>query len=330
MVKAKKGSARISSRIIARRLAVLAIITSGLGVDEVHAQGQSGNAAVQQARLFMERPDAVSSRGERLAPVEAPTGGESAADADLGEQWMLRPNVRPTPFTVRASLSLFYTDNVALSRRSTLEDGFAVADFGIGYSRAFAPDWAFAIDLQQSLFRYDRNREFDFESSNVSVALSYQARQLGDIVFSLQYGLNRLTSGAFDDQLFLGNTFSLVALKVVPVTSAGAVEFTGAVGYTFADPQELARAEFRFGVGYRLQIARAFSASAAARLELYDYEREGRTDLLQAVALGVRYELTQWLFLSASVSAASNISTESVFSYTAINAGATIAANYQF
>jgi hypothetical protein len=122
----------------------------------------------------------------------------------------------------------------------------------------------------------------------------------------------------------------LVAVKVLPVTSAGAVEFSGAIGYTFADPQELARAEFRFGVGYRVQIARAFSATAAARLELYDYADEGRTDLLESVALGVRYELTQWLFLSASVSAANNISTERVFSYTAINAGGTIAAHYQF
>ena len=66
------------------------------------------------------------------------------------------------------------------------------------------------------------------------------------------------------------------------------------------------------------------------RLELYEYTNAPRTDLLQSVALGARYELTSWFFVSASFSAASNISTERVFSYTAINAGATLAAHYQF
>lgn len=331
MVRTKHRNASTSRRIAPALLCAFAFaVAMTVGSRDASAQAQSGNSAVQQARLFMERPDAVASRGERLAPVESPTGGESAADADLGEQWMLRPNVKPNPFTVRASLSLFYTNNVALTRRSTLEDGFAVADIGIGYTRAFATDWAFAIDLQQSVFRYDRYSEFDFESANVGVAISYQARQLGDIVFSLQYGLNRLTSGSLDDQLFLGNTFALVATKVVPVTSAGAVEFTGAIGYTFADPEDLARAEFRFGVGYRVRLARNFSATAAARLEVYDYDDEGRADFLQAVALGVRYDLTQWFFLSASVSGANNLSSERVFSYQAINAGASLAAHYQF
>jgi hypothetical protein len=118
------------------------------------------------------------------------TGEESAADADLGEQWLLKPNLPVNPFTARASLSLFYTDNVALARRGRLEDGFAVAEIGLGYSRPLATDWTLAIDLQQALFRYYEFREFDFESLNASAAISYQARQLGNTIFSLVYGLN--------------------------------------------------------------------------------------------------------------------------------------------
>ena len=309
----------------------MAVLAVTFAVASARGQVPTGNAALQQARLFLERPDAVTSRTERLAPpADTLTGGESAADADLGEQWMLKPNLPPNPFTAHASLSLFYTDNVALARRSTLDDIFAVAAIGIGYSRTLAPDWVFAIDLQQSFFRYDQHSEFDFENFGANVALSYQARQLEDVVFSLQYGLSRLTSGALDDQLYLGNTVSLIATKLIPVTAAGSIDFTGAVGYTFADPDELERTEFRFAIGSRVRVARNFTATAAARVELYDYTNEPRTDLLQSIALGARYDLNQWIFLSASVSAARNVSTLPVFSYTAINVGVTLTATIQF
>jgi hypothetical protein len=319
---------RLASRSL---LAISAAFAASTAFDESHAQSPSQHAAVQQARMFMERPDAVGPRTERLAPpVDSVSGEESAADEDIGEQWLLKPNIPVNPFTARASLSLFYTDNVALARRSRLEDGFAVAEIGLGYTRPLATDWTLGIDLQQALFRYHEHKEFDFESLNASVAISYQARQLGNAIFSLHYGLNRLTGGAADDQLYLGNTIALVALKVVPVTSAGAVELTGGVGYTFADPEELERTEFRLGVAYRLRVARKFVATAALRLELYDYSEEVRTDLLQTIALGARYDVNEWFFLSASVSAANNFSTQRVFRYTAINAGVTLAAHIEF
>jgi hypothetical protein len=331
MIKAKTSAHRNGSATCRPLLMTSVLLGLALAFIEARAQSQNENAAVQQARIFMERPDAVTARTERLTtPLDSLTGEESAADADIGEQWMLRANIPANPFTARAGLSLFYTDNVALTRRSRLEDGFAVADFGFNYSRNVAPDWVLAADLQQSFFRYDRFREFDFESLNAGVGLSFQARRLGNTTLTLQYVLNRLTSGAVDDELYLGNTFSLVAAKTVPVTSAGAVEFIGAVGYTFADPEDLERAELRFGVGYSVRVARNFIATATARAEIYDYAEGGRTDLLQSLAIAVRYELNRWMFLSASVSAASNVSDETVFSYTAITAGITLAAHFEF
>lgn len=290
------------------------------------------NAAVQQARWFQERPDSQTSTGsEQLSPLAEPlTGGQSAADQDLGEQWMLKRNLPANPFTAHASFSLFYTDNVALAHRPRLGDGFGVAEIGIGYRRTFAVDWAFAIDLQQSFFRYNRYTEFDFESGGVNVALSYQARSLGGIFFSLQYNLNRLTSGSADDQLYLGNSFALAATKVVQINSAQTVDFTGSLGYTFADPDDLERAELRFAIGYSVQLARNFSATAAVRLELYDYTNDAREDLLQVISLGARYDINDWFFVSASLSGANNISTVSVFSYTALNLGITLAAHVRF
>lgn len=326
------GKNRRSSNRFAPLLLAVAVVGSAIFFAAPAAEAQTGNAAVQQARLFNQRPTSGrSGNGERLfPPLDTMNGGVSAADLDVGEQWMLRPNLPVNPFTAHASLSLFYTSNVALSRASELEDAFAVADVGMGYNRAIAPDWAIAINLQQSFFRYDRYSEFDFESANANVALSHQARELGNVVFSLQYGLNRLTSGSLDDQLYLGNTLALAASKVVQVSSAESVDFNTAVGYTFADPSNLERAEFRFAVGYTVKLARNFTASAVARLELYDYTNTAREDFLQSIALGARWDVTDWMFVSASLSAANNISTQRVFDYGVINGGATLTAHIRF
>ncbi len=331
MVKAKniaEAFPRAASNFL---LVSLATVVLARPFTEAHGQSPPENAAVQQARLFNDRLSAVTALPERLgAPGDSLTAEESAADPDIGEQWMLKANVPANPFTARASLSLFFTNNVALARRGTRSDGFAVADVGLNYSRRIAQAWSFEIDLQQSFFRYDRLTEFDFESLNAGVALSYEARQFGDIVFTLLYGLNRLTSSAVEDQLYLGNTVSLAAAKVVPVTSAGTVEFTAAVGYTFADAKDLERAEFRFGIGYRLRMARNLTATAVVRIELCDYADEVRTDLLQTIAIGARYEVSEWMFLTASIAAARNFSTQPVFSYGVINAGITLAAHFKF
>ena len=299
---------------------------------DLRAQMPSGNAAVQQSRLFNQRPTFSSSASsERLfPPPEGMEGGESAADADLGEQWILKPNVPANPFNAHASLSLFATDNVALSRRSALSDLFAVADIGLGYTRPLAQDWALLIGAQQSFFRYDQYTEFDFESSNANAALSHQARGPGNIVFSLQYGFSRLTSGSADNQLYLGNSFALAATKVVQIRSADSVDFNGAIGYTLADPDSLERAELRFAIGYNLRVARSFTATAAARVEFFDYTNVSREDLLQSVALGARWEINENIAMSGSISAANNLSTQPVFTYQAINGGATLTAHIRF
>ena len=84
-----------------------------------------------------------------------------------------------------------------------------MADIGFGYARPLGPDWAVAANVNQGFFRYDEFSVLDFDSLGANVGVSYQARQLADILFSAQYALNRLTRATFDDELFLGNTVAL-------------------------------------------------------------------------------------------------------------------------
>ena len=312
-------------------LLILAVFVCGIAV--VQAQTGAGNAAMQQARLFNDRSTsgALASGEQLFRPLDNGTGsGDSAADADVGEQWLLKRNLPPNPFAVRGSFSILYTDNVALSRRGTLADAFAVADFGIGYTRPLAPDWTFSINLGQSFFRYHRYHEFDFESSNANVALSHPFPQFANVLVSLQYSLSWLTGGSIDDQIYFGHTFSLGATKVIQINPANVVDLNGSVGYTFADPSDLQRAEIRAALSYTVQISRRFSATAAARLEFYDYTNDDREDLLQSIALGARWDLNEWMFVSASISVANNLSSQPVYRYRAINTGATVAAHIRF
>jgi hypothetical protein len=133
-----------------------------------------------------------------------------------------------------------------------------------------------------------------------------------------------------EDQLYLGNTVAVAATKLVQISTADSVDLNLAVGYTFADPEHLERAEVRLAVGYTVKLARRFAANAIARLEYYDYTSVRREDLFQSVALGARWDLADWMFVSASVSAGSNISTQPVFTYQAINTGASLTAHIRF
>ena len=290
----------------------------------------TSNSAVQQVQIFNQRDATTRPADERLATAPDPlTGEDAAADSDLGEQWLFKPNPPVNPWSAHADISAFYTTNAALASQGEQSDRFLVADLGVGYARPIARDWAFAARLGQAFFRYDNLPELDFDSLGANVGVTYQARQLADILFTAQYSLSRLTRATFDEQLFLGNTVGLTATKLIKLTTADTVEFSGGAGYTFADPGELERAEFRVSVGYAIRITRALTATAVARAELFEYTN-GREDLLQSIALGARYDFNKWISASLAASAANNISNRNVFDYGVFNGGLTASAHVQF
>ena len=311
-------------------LAALALCGAPVLLPTADAQTPNANTAVQQVQIFTARSDPNRPAEERIGTVPEPiTGEEAAADADLGEQWMFKPNAPLQPWSAHADLSAFYTTNAALASRGERSDRFVVADIGFGYARPIGRDWAFAANAQQGFFRYDDFTALDFDSLGANAGVSYQARQLADILFSFNYGFSRLTRATYEEQLFLGNTLALNATKLVKLTTADTVEFNGGVGYTFADPDELERAEFRLSVGYALRITRALTGTAVARAELFEYSND-RQDLLQSVALGLRYDFTKWISASAAASIANNMSNRNEFDYGVFNGGLTVSAHVRF
>ena len=323
-------------RRLARRSAPKVVIAACIAaavfaaVPDAAAQTSTANSAVQQVQIFTNRSDQNRPDEERIATTPEPLSGEeAAADADLGEQWMFKPNAPLQPWNAHADISLFYTTNAALASSGERSDRFLVADIGVGYARPIARDWAFAANVQQAFFRYDDFTALDFDSLAANAGVSYQARQFADILFSIYYGVNRLTRATYEDQLFLGNSIALNATKLIKLTTADTVEFTGGLGYTFADPDELERAEFRLSVGYALRVTRALTATAVARTELFEYSND-RQDLLQSIALGARYDFTKWISASASASVANNISNRNEFDYGVFNGGLTVSAHVQF
>ena len=319
-------------RFLSARLAVsAAVVCSAVVASDARAQSVStGNSAVQQVQIFNQRNNTTREGEQRLAmPADPATGDEAAADSDLGEQWLFKPNQPLQPWTAHADLSGFYTTNAALASSGARSDLFLVADAGVGYSRPLGRDFGFAASLGQAFFRYDEFTALDFDSLGANIGVSYQARQLADVVFSLQYSFSRLTRATFEDELFLGNSVGLTATKLIKLTSADTVEFSGGLGYTFADPGELQRLEFRASIGYAIRITRSLTATAVVRSELFDYQH-GRQDFLQSIALGVRYDFTKWISASAAASVANNSSNRNVFDYGVFNGGLTASVHVQF
>lgn len=291
----------------------------------------AANSAVQQAQNFAQRPGANSSSTvERMFLPGGVPVAEGVSDQDLGEQWMFKPNARQTRFTAFADFSGFYTSNVALAHGNGRGDSFLVANAGIGYAQPFGGGWSWNAGIVESLFRYNRFSEFDFDSFTVNGGISVQAHQLWGVNFSLQYGYNFLARGGTSDELFHSHSFTLAGVKTWRLSSADSFSFGSSVGISLAHPSDLQRADFDLFAGYRLNITRSLTASVDYRAGFFDYTNSSRRDVDQTLTVGLVFAINRWLSVSASASGGYNSSNRSAFEYRVLNLGGGIAGNIRF
>src|SRR3954452_611008 len=92
------------------------------------------NAAIEQSRLLRQSAPpagvAVDANGNAL-PESTSTSSE---DDSFGAQQILKSQERVRPFLASGGVSFIYTDNVALTRKGTRDDAFAVVDASLGWS----------------------------------------------------------------------------------------------------------------------------------------------------------------------------------------------------
>src|SRR5450631_3148409 len=129
------------------------------------AHAQQAVSPIEQARLFEELPTSTN--------TEVHANDDTTSDDSFGAQLILKSQPRIPTFVVTGDASVFYTNNVALTRRDKIDDTFFVTNAGVSWTPLIAPRLEAQIAAHGSIFRYDSTSALDFENLGLGAGLSW-------------------------------------------------------------------------------------------------------------------------------------------------------------
>lgn len=289
------------------------------------SKGIGQNVQVDQAQLQQNQapsPFGVSPEG---------TVGDHAVpapnDADIGEQQILKRNEKYDPFTFSIGTPIFYTSNVALTRRGTVGDLVEAPVAAVYYQPRITKTLYGLFDVRQQFFIYDTYHDFDFGSLDVEAGLSYFLPQFHNLILRGEYDFNYLTSSGHEFDEFFQN-HAIILSAELPFHFSRAEQASLGVTANIsvaADHQEPRRNDYETYAVYSLHLTRALSIDTVGRVVVRDYYQNDRTDLSEILSCTASYRLTNWWTVSAISSLANSNSSHSVFDYSVANVGGAVA-----
>jgi len=264
--------------------------------------------------------------------VENGHAAASPNDADIGEQEVLKRTTEYKPFFVSLASPIFYTSNVALTRRGEMSDVVIAPMAAMYYQPRITKTLYANIGAREQVFYYSSNHGFDFGSLDVEAGLNYFLPQFHNLILRGEYDFNRLT---FDDRLgdeFFSN-HAVILNAELPFRFSRAQQLSVGVDTNIsvaADHQSPRRNDYEGYVAYSVSLTRAFTINAVGRVVARDYHQNGRTDVSEILSATASYRLTNWCSLSAISSFAHNDSNKDVFDYDVGNAGGAVSLSIKF
>jgi hypothetical protein len=277
------------------------------------------HSAIDQSRLMQPAPNTavappVDSDGNALAdttPIE---------DDSFGAQMILKDQPRVPAFYLSGGSSVYFTDNVALTRRDALEDVFAVVTAAGTWTRKVRPALELNVGLQASMFRYNRESQLDFDDLGAGIGLSWSPQDWKGIGVFGRYDFTELLDRQ-GDEILQDHEFSLGAQKVFPLGRAHAFSLGVLGSLGISAPAEAERNQLGIFGGYHLQITRLLATDLLYRIAGQQYTDSNRLDLNQVASWNLRLRFTDWAEGNLYFSYGDNRSNSSVFDYQATSGG---------
>jgi len=319
-------------RLIGTTIALALLPTSGLRAADPIISSQRDTAVAQQPLIKNSAVQRAGFPQAESADTElASDWGDWGDLGDLGDQVIMKRTEAFKRFSAFADLSANYTGNVALTRRNAEPDGYLIGSAGVNWRERLGVDGAFDFGIQESLFRYDKFREFDFDSLDLGGGVSWNLRKLWSTQLFARYNYNRINSGGYyDEKLYDSHAFRVGLQKVWDLSQVDYILVGGSAEVSFADPTSLQRNEYALYAAYGIQLTRTVAADLLYRAAVLDYTDVDRRDLNQTVALGLHYQPVEPVQLNISASASFNRSDHAVFEYSAVNVGGGASFRIQF
>jgi len=255
----------------------------------------------------------------------------SKGDEDLGQQLILKENVKFRPFTVFGSFDSYYTTNVALTKNNEKDDALMVGQVGASYQPRLTDSLYGEVTVTEQFFRYDQYDVLDFDSFNAGAGLSYVMNNFYDVTLGGRFNFNRLTDTQQGDEFYKEYSLAFNAQKAFVLSRAHYVYVGALTKINMTDPVIPQRNEYALFTGYQAKVTRNLDAGLYYRLSWFDYATGGREDLNQNLSVAFSYKIMDWLSINASTNFGFNNSNQpAFFNYDVINTGGGVSLSYKF
>ncbi len=284
----------------------------------LNAQEAASASAIEQSRLFETTPAAPIPAVDADGNVIADTS--NSEDDSFGAQMILKEQERVRPFTLSGGAAFYYTNNVALTRRDTREDVFAVLSAAGSWNKKVSQEIQASVGLQAATFRYNDSSQLNFTNLGAGLGLSWTPPRWNGVGFFGQYDFTELIDRN-GHEILRDHQFSGGGQKVFALGRAHAVVVgvLGSVG--ISQPSAAQRDQIGGFAGYHLRLTRALETDLTYRLAYQVYNGSSRQDFNQVFSATLRYHLAEWAEASAFFSYGGNRSNTAAFDYDVISSG---------
>ncbi len=307
------------------KLPILSVLLALIALSA--GQAQQPASSIERARLFQNTPNStVNADGMELATDES----EASSDDSFGTQVILKKRERPKTVSLTGDVSVFFTDNAALTPNDKIDDVFLVTNAGASWTPRINPQLEAQLNAHASIFRYGSTSALDFENLGLGGALSWTPQHFADIALFARYDFIELLD-RHSQEILRDHAFTVGGQRIFAIGRSQSFFTLGAsVTGDIADPSSAQRHVAAIFAGHHWQMTRAFEAELYYRLAGYFYENADHADCNQVVSGSVRYRLSRNVDLNGFVSFSSNRSDTAGFDYNAVTAGGGIAVSVRF
>ena len=304
------------------RGAILILISAGLQC----AYAQQAVSPVAHANLHQEFPTSTNTKIDANGMVLG--DDETTSDDSLGQQLILQSQPRTPTFVVNGDVSVFYTNNAALTR-DKIDDAFFVTNLDLSWTPLIAPHLGAQIAAHGSIFRYNSASALDFESLGLGAGLFWNPDHFAGVGLFAHYDFIELID-RHSEEILRGHEFTIGAQKVFPLGHAHAFAAGLTLRAGLAEPESAQRDQAGLFLAYRLQATHSLGVEFLYRFAGHFYNDTGRIDRNQVLSATVHYRLREWADVNTFFSFTDNHSDDSAFNYDAVTSGGGLSATVQF
>jgi hypothetical protein len=279
------------------------------------------NASVAEQRVSVmpgARGGAVDSA---IGSVDSFAPG-STGDPDIGEQVLLQPASSYQAFSAWSNWNYFWTSNPDLLDDTAGSDGLLTGSVGGSWLPYLGHNLFAEFSVEQSIYRYARRTDLDFDALSLTAGLVYVIRDLDDLTLFTNYGYDLLTDQRWSGEIFHSHTITTGARKVFAISRGQRIYSSLSADFVLAgQPDYALRHDFAWLSGYQANLTRNLKLDLYYQISAQAYPSAVRADLNQLIGGGLTLGITKWLSVQTTATLGINDSTEEYYDYFSANLG---------